>query len=123
MVASAGGDSLFAVLVLIVVFAGDRDSHSSKTQKQKRKKLRKRSQSRSPPVVTGQWQKRRALTAFKGCKQCKRKISITDAHTDAHDICLACLGKAHPMLNCRQCLAFKWKAFRGRFFASSFGTQ
>ena len=103
-----GGVAFLAVLVLFAVFTGDRSS-PSKQHKQKRKKSRKRS--RIPPKTTSHGLKRRSLIAFKRCQECRHKIAITDTH----DLCLASLGRGHPMLNCRQCLAFTWKAFRARF--------
>ncbi len=107
----AGGVAFLAVLVSVIVLTGNRSP--SKTHKQKLKKSRKRScsRSRSPPKTTSHGLKRRTLNAFKRCQECRRKISVKDTH----DLCLACLGRGHPMLNCRQCMVFTWKAFRGRF--------
>ena len=105
-----GGIAFLAILVLVIVFTGDH-SPPSKTQKQKLKKSKKHSHSRSPPKTTSQGCKERLLNAFKRCQECRCKIAITDTH----DLCLACLGRGHPMLNCRQCMAFTWKAFRARF--------
>ena len=104
-----GAVAFLAVLVLVIVFTGDKGSPTSKTHKQKRKKSRKRS--RSPPRTTGHVLKRRQLNVFKCCQEYRLKISVVDMH----NLCLACFGRSHPMLNCRQCMAFTWKAFRGRF--------
>ncbi len=103
-----GGVTFLAVLILAVVLAGGQ-SPSSKA-KQKRKKTKKRSRSRSPHDTTGHTVKKRT-NAFKRCGKCRRKISVTDTH----DLCLACLGKEHPMLNCELCMAFTGKTFRARF--------
>ncbi len=75
----------------LYLFTGDRSS-PSKPHTQKRKKSRKRS--RSPPKTTSHGLKRRSLIAFNWCQECRLKISITDTH----DLCLACLGRGHPML-------------------------
>ena len=103
-----GGVAFLVVLVWVVIFTGDH-SPPSKPHKQKRKKSRKCS--RSPPKTTSHGLKRHSLVAFRRCQECRLKISITDTH----DLCLACLGRGHPMLICRECLAFTWKAFRARF--------
>ncbi len=105
------GVAFLAVLALVIVLTGDRDSPSSKTHKQKQKKSRKPSPSCSPPRTTSHRLKRHTLNAFKRCQDCRCKILITDTH----DLCLTRLGKGHPMSNCRQCMAFMWKAFRGKF--------
>ncbi len=104
-----GAVAFLAVLVFVIIFTRDKGSPTSKTHKQKRKKSKKRS--RSPPRNTGHVLKRRPLNVFKCCQECRHKITVVDMH----NLCLACLGRSHAKLNCRQCMAFTWKAFRGRF--------
>ncbi len=103
-----GGVTFLAVLILAVVLTGGQ-SPSSKT-KLKRKKTKKRSRSHSPHDTTGHTVKKR-INVFKRCGRCRRNITITDTH----DLCLACLGMEHPILNCELCMAFTWKTFRARF--------
>ncbi len=88
-----------AVLILVVVLVGGR-SPSSKA-KQKRKKTKKRSRSRSPQHTTGHTVKKRT-NVFKRCGRCRPKFTVTDTH----DLCLACLGREHPMLDRELCMAF-----------------
>ncbi len=83
---------------------------TSQNAKQKRKKSKKRSRSRTPPTTTSHGLKGRPLTVFKRCQECRRIIFVT------HTVRVCCVwGMSHPMLNCRQCMAFTWKIFRGRF--------
>ncbi len=103
-----GGVTFLAVLILAVILTGGQ-SPSSKA-KLKRKKTKKRWHSRSPHDTTGHTVKKH-INVFKRCGRCRRKITVTDTH----DLCLECLGKEHPMLDCELCMAFTWKTFRARF--------
>ncbi len=103
-----GGLAFLTVLILVIVLTGDHSPHPK--TKQKQKKSKKRSRSRSPQDTTGHGLKKRT-NVFKQCGRCRHKITVTDTH----NLCLACLGREHRMLNCNQCMAFTWKTFRSRF--------
>ncbi len=76
--------AFLAILILIMIFAGDH-SPPPKTQN-------KRSRSRTPPTTTSHALKRRPLTVFKRCQERRRKISVTDTH----DLCLLRLAGDIP---------------------------
>ncbi len=94
----------FVFILILVLMAGDSPRQKSKSKHKKTK--RKRS-----PTHTTYNPKRKSSQVFKRCAKCHVRITISDSH----DHCFACLWMEHPMYDCVNCLAMRWKSYRTRY--------
>ncbi len=96
----------FAFILVLVCMPGDSPHQKSKSKHKKTKRKRSPTPPRSTPSP-----KRKSSQAFKRCAKCRLRITISDSH----DHCFACLGMEHPIYDCVNWLAMRWKTYRSRF--------